>query len=187
MFASLLDQYSKELGEFVSTVREDTVSALETAKKKLLSEEEEEEEEDEHDDSIESIMQTKQLGGAYSDFYSSVDLSSQDLDELRTKYSELLATFVPGQLAEEEFFCRVLYFQHLERRARLLAGTPSMNEDDEDLSWGDDDDEDDGSILSEPDLKTQVEELKKQLLQVTESEKALKKQVEELKKQLSMV
>ena len=162
MLASLLETYKQELGEFVSTVREDSSRALVSAAEKLkqLSVREDEGDEEQPgrarkaadfsrlDELIESgFLETDP---AFEDFYKSFDPEPrrEQIEQARESVQAELDKFVIGSdgqdgwLSEEEFWTAYFYFEHVRRRARLLAGgEPSATHDEDDLSWGDDDDE----------------------------------------------
>jgi len=138
----MLDEYKRELGEFVSVVSGDTQQALGR------------------------LVAAAQPSGAPAGTFSSC--GADDLDAfLAIPASDLPLTALkaleelsgsplevpedPEQLqalnerfvgessmSEDEFWKRVRYFEHVKRRQRLLDATHNENED-EDVSWGDED------------------------------------------------
>jgi len=168
MFSGLLDAYTKELGEFVSTVREDTSTALSSAAARLQQRLGEEA------GRLDGAARGSRAAGGlpaaapppdlasflaadlahdagFDDFRASFDLEARRelLESASAQCAEELERFVPDALTEDEFWVRYFYHQHMQRRARLLAGDLALP-DDEELSWGDDEDGSTADATSEP-------------------------------------
>lgn len=162
MFSGLLDQYKRELNEFVSTVKEDTSYALSTAAEKLaqLNQDASSEDKDaslnaasaslklakipDFETFLEVDLESGEHLAGFEDFASSFQLSSRE-DQIKAASETLLDlydAYVPDRMTHEDFWLRYFYFQHVQRRARLLAGDIGQ-QDEEELSWGDEEEEDD--------------------------------------------
>ncbi|GBG31215.1 Hypothetical Protein FCC1311_074362 [Hondaea fermentalgiana] len=161
MFSGLLNQYKRELNEFVETVREDTSQVLSSAAEKLskLNVDGDDSDEDKGAHAAAASLKLARIPdfetflevdlehgdqlAPFEDFASSFQLSSRE-DQIKAAGDALLDlydAYVPDRMTHESFWMRYFYFQHVQRRARLLAG--DMGQQDEELSWGDDDEEED--------------------------------------------
>mmetsp|Transcript_15357 Transcript_15357/g.25041 ORF Transcript_15357/g.25041 Transcript_15357/m.25041 type:complete len:386 (+) Transcript_15357:359-1516(+) len=194
MFSGLIDQYKKELGEFVSTVADDTSSALNTAKEKLATLGADDDNDQQNSSinaiqlpDIETFMDIDlSQDGSYADFKEAFDFSSrvEDVESLKEDNESLYNAFVPSTLTHEEFWTRYFYYQQVQRRARLLAGDMNI-QDDDDLSWGDDEEEQETESRDEDvgSLSDDDQNLKRAVVAEAKCE-SLQKQVEHMAQQL---
>jgi len=153
MLSDFLGSYKKDLSEFVSTVKEDTNSVLNLAAEKLktgLNEKHAPVKQTgappvipEH---FETFLKNTafETDSAFADFASTFDLEARrehfkTAEEADPAVAGARKRLVPGELSEKDFWQRYFYFRHVHRRARLLAGDDQASQDEEELSWGDDD------------------------------------------------